>query len=91
MKVLKRGIMPDGTEIQIEDWNETYSFLSYGSTIGAYPKNRYGETFRTSRDFENDKATEKVFEELINGTKTLRDLEFVIHSGGRILSYITQL
>lgn len=40
MKVLQKDIMPDGTEIQLEDWSEhnseKYPNL-YGLTIGAYP------------------------------------------------------
>ncbi len=33
MKVLEKGIMLDGTVIQIEEWNENYSFMPYGSTL----------------------------------------------------------
>ena len=40
MKVIKTSIMPNGTEIQLEDWSEhnstEYPNL-YGFTIGAYP------------------------------------------------------
>lgn len=40
MKVLEKAIMPNGTEIQLEDWSENntkeYPDL-YGLTIGAYP------------------------------------------------------
>lgn len=58
MKVIDKSVMPDGTEIQLEDWSEhnsaEYPDL-YGFTIGAYPiaKNtgryrwvRGGERFR---------------------------------------------
>ena len=58
MKVLEKATMPNGTEIQLEDWSEhntdKYPNL-YGLTIGAYPvtknsgKNGWvkgGQTFR---------------------------------------------
>ena len=48
MKVLQREQMPDGTNIVREEWSENYSFEAYGSMIAAYPRNRYGETFRLS-------------------------------------------
>jgi VCBS repeat-containing protein len=60
MKVLERSKLPDGTDIQLEDWHEnnTPEFPDlYGFTIGAYPiaKNtgkwkiiRGGEKFRLS-------------------------------------------
>lgn len=60
MKVIERAVMPNGTEIQLEDWRENntkkYPDL-YGLTIGAYPiakntgKHRWiesGNTFRLS-------------------------------------------
>ena len=60
MKVIERTTMPNGTEIQLEDWSNknTEQFPDlYGLTIGAYPiaKNtgkygwiRSGEKFRIS-------------------------------------------
>lgn len=40
MKILEKGTMPNGTEIQLEDWSEhntaEYPDL-HGMTIGAYP------------------------------------------------------
>lgn len=58
MQVIERAVMPDGTEIQLEDWSEhnseDYPNL-YGLQIGAYPiakntgKYRWvegGQTFR---------------------------------------------
>jgi hypothetical protein len=48
MKVIEREAMPDGTEIQLEDWHEhntsEYPTL-YGYEIGAYP-----EAQRTSKE-----------------------------------------
>ena len=58
MKIIERATMPDGTEIQLEDWSDknTEQFPDlYGLTIGTYPiaKNtgkygwvRSGEPFR---------------------------------------------
>lgn len=41
MKVIEQAVMPNGTEIQLEDWRENntreYPDL-YGLSIGAYPK-----------------------------------------------------
>lgn len=38
MKVLNRGIMPDKTKIQLEDWSEDYpSFHAKSDVIAAYP------------------------------------------------------
>ncbi len=41
MKVIERAVMPNGTQIQLEDWSEhnsaEYPDL-YGLTIGAYPE-----------------------------------------------------
>lgn len=60
MKIIERAIMPDGTNILLEDWSDknTEQFPDlYGLTIGAYPiaKNtgkygwiRSGEEFRLS-------------------------------------------
>jgi hypothetical protein len=40
MKILKKATMPNGTEIQLEDWSDTNTAECpdlYGLTIGAYP------------------------------------------------------
>lgn len=62
MKVLQKGIMPNGTVIQIEEWNENYSFMPYGGTIASYPKSKVShegsfapkgnETYRFQFDFK---------------------------------------
>lgn len=91
MKILEKGIIPDGTKIQIEEWNEDYSFMSYGSTIGAYPTSQVncggtwspkrGETFRFQLDFNSNNEAKKAYMELLNGNKTLKDYrnEFTGH------------
>lgn len=58
MKVIEKATMPDGTQIQLEDWSEhnteQYPNL-YGLTIGAYPiakntgKYRWVESGRSFR------------------------------------------
>lgn len=85
MIILQKGRMPDGTAIQIEDWSKSYSFYEYGSTIGAYPVSkmgydgqfspRKGRTWRMQYDFQNEAEARKIFSELIEGTKTLKDIE----------------
>lgn len=91
MKVLKRDVMPDGTNIQIEDWHESYSCFASGGTIAAYPKNRYGETFRASRDFENNAEAENAFKALTEGTKTLKEFNFMTLSNGDKVPYETKI
>lgn len=83
MKVLRRGTMPDGTDIQIEDWNETYQFMPYGRTIAAYPISKYtlpggfapkaGERYRFSFDFSSNGEAMQVFDALVSGERTLGD------------------
>ena len=36
MKILEKATTPDGIDIQIEDWSDTYSFMNILS-IGVYP------------------------------------------------------
>lgn len=83
MKVVKKGIMPDNTPIQIENWNEDYDFFPQSSTIAAYKKSkatldgRYApkakKLYRFEFDFKNAAETEIVFHALLNGEKTLPD------------------
>ena len=85
MMILKKGKMKDGTAIQIEDWSQDYKFMAYGSIIGAYPiskmsyarqfEPRKGEITRMQYDFATNEDAEKVFNELIEGSKTLKDIE----------------
>jgi hypothetical protein len=83
MKVLQTGIMPDGTKIQIEEWNENYSFMPYSSTIASYPKSKVShegtyapkqnKIYRFQFDFKSEEETKNVFNELLAGTKQLID------------------
>ncbi|GIN22618.1 hypothetical protein [Siminovitchia fordii] len=79
MKILNKGIMPDGANIQIEEWSENYNFKPYGSTLAIYPvskathKGSYapkeGDTYRFSFDFDSHSEAEKAFDDLIKGNK----------------------
>lgn len=83
MKVLKTGTMPNGTPIQIEEWNENYSFLPYGATIASYPKSKSSHngdfspkgnvTYRFSFNFTNNEESEQAFNNLLSGNKELAD------------------
>lgn len=85
MKVLTTGLMPDGTKIQIEEWNENYKFMPYGSTLASYPKSKVShngayspkgnETYRFSFDFKSEEETIKAFNDLLSGAKKLIDFK----------------
>lgn len=85
MKVLEKGIMPDGTVIQIEEWNEDYKFLSYGSTLATYPKSKISlegqfspkanERYRFELKFDSYKETKEAFQNLIEGKIVLSDFK----------------
>lgn len=75
--------MPDGTEIQLEDWSKKYPGV-FGLMIGAYPIAqissqfgwiKYGENFRLSISYYNtNEDISKDFEALTRGEKRLEDL-----------------
>ena len=85
MKVLQTGIMPNGTQIQIEEWNENYSFMPYGSTIASYPKSKVShegtyspkgnQVYRFDFDFKSNEETKEAFTSLVNGSKQLADFK----------------
>lgn len=60
MKILEKFILPDGTEIQLEDWSEhnseEYPDL-YGLTIGAYPEAKNTGKYRWVRGGEKFRLT----------------------------------
>jgi len=90
MKVLETGVMPNGTQIQIEEWHENYSFMPYGSTIASYPKSKMShegafapkgnEMYRFSFNFTSYEETKKVFEQLVTGKKELSELKQFIYN-----------
>jgi hypothetical protein len=83
MKVLKKGITPNGIPIQIEEWQENYSFLPYGGTLVSYPKSKMShegafspkgnEVYRFQFDFKSEEETETAFNDLLTGNKILSD------------------
>ncbi len=92
MVVRKRGVMPDGTQIQIEDWKNDYPNVVKTISIAAYPKAKNtgthqwvkkGETFRLelSREFKTDEFVENLYEKLISGRISLEDLDKHYYNG----------
>lgn len=85
MEVLTVYSMPRGTKIQMEDWSGEFNFMSYASTIGAYPTSQVNgqgqfspkrnKTFRVDLRFENQEEAEVAFHELKNGNKALLDFQ----------------
>lgn len=81
MTILEKGIMKDGTQIQLEDWSEEYPNLK-GKTLAAYPiakrslegsfAPKEGKTFRCCFTFREAVAKE-VFEKLKEGKEELID------------------
>ena len=88
MEVIMRGNMPDGTKIQIEDWNRDFPDLcAKNATIGFYPMctksikkdsslkayPEKGKTFRASFNFSNSEAARVAFVLLYEGKKNIMD------------------
>jgi len=83
MKVLKIGKMPNGTEIQIEEWHENYDFMPYGSTLASYPKSKMSHEgafapkgnmeYRFSFNFASNEEAKTAFENLLNSKTVLSD------------------
>lgn len=101
MEIIERAIMPNGTEIQLEDWSEDFPGVCE-LTIGAYPiaKNtgkykliRGGETFRIAisqnkyQNYTNDDIWAD-FEALKNGKKSLEDLAAHFWNGKKDMWYL---
>lgn len=89
MEVIKKGTMPDGTKIQIENWMGDYPSVYTTYTIAAYPilkqhpPKEHSWLFRKHeriryelmRNWNNNAETEEAFEGLCNGTYSLKDFE----------------
>lgn len=85
MKVLNRGIIKDGTKIQIEDWSEDYSFYNYGCTLASYPESKRsykgqfapkeGQIYRFDFKFNSFEETQKAYNELLEDAKILSDFK----------------
>lgn len=75
--------MPDGTDIQIEDWHEFYEYMPPCDTVAAYPISKAslpgsftpcrGERFRAQFTFPSAEDTMAAYSALKAGTKTLKD------------------
>lgn len=85
MQVIERAKTPNGIDIQIEDWHKDYYFMAEASTVATYPvatKTDYtskleypraNESFRLAIRFNNKEAAKQCFDNLKNGTKTIKD------------------
>lgn len=86
MRIVQKGIMPDGTKIRIEDWSEDCNCWLPCAHIGAYPiaksyRQRHndwlfpklGHTFRLGFDFKDMILAAEAFDALVSGKKQLRD------------------
>lgn len=83
MKILSKCTMPDGTVIQIEEWNKDYSFMPYGNTLASYPKSKANhkgsfepkldKKWRCSFKFDSYSETKNAFENLKSGKSVLSD------------------
>ncbi len=85
MRIIRKSTLNDkyGTHIQIEDWNETYGFIPYASTIAVFPQ-RYVRC-RAEIQFDNAENASECFEKLCKGDLMLSDCDFtVLEPGGKI-------
>ena len=89
MKIIKKGVMPNGTKIQIEDWHDDYPtiFLT-NACVAAYPIAKesrlvpgcfsycyphIGKPFRLDFHFDSAFAAEQAFQALESGEKSFKD------------------
>lgn len=98
MKVIEHTTMPDGTEVQLEDWSHNNTGLTIAAypvaqNSGAYDWARKGEQFcilipqnKYTGYSDNDVRTD--FEALKNGTKTLEDLSTHFWNGEKDMWYL---
>jgi len=84
MKAIKRGTLPDGSTVQVEDWSSDYPELcTYADTVAAYPKStkthegqyapKLGLKLRVSFHFESKSEADEAFEKLVSGEAVLQD------------------
>ena len=90
MKVIRRGKMEDGTDIQIEDWSEDYSFYGYGTHLIAYPQNRFGERFRIEKVCEDNNWANINFDSL-KGIEDLIRFVFTTKCAGRDVPFMEKM
>jgi hypothetical protein len=82
MKVIRRGSLPNGNHLTIEDWSKDYN-RPYGATVVAYDISKVslpgafapkgGEVYRFGFDFATNEEADAAFEELASGRKTPGD------------------
>lgn len=85
MVILSKGTTPNGTHIQIENWNSDYSFMPYGGLLAVYPKSKVSldgqfspkrnRRFRLELSFNTHKEAEKAFKQLLDGDKVITDFK----------------
>ena len=86
MKIVKKSKMPDGTDIQIEDWKNVYSKAKNTSMSGFIERNK---TFRLELSkLENDEQVENIFNELEKGTISLEELSDYFYNGHKDMYYL---
>ena len=89
MNILKKGKTPNNTDIQIEDWSQSYPNLSKKFNIGFYPISKEsiykedkphftpypkrGETFRCAFMFQTLEEATTAFKQLESGAKDFSD------------------
>jgi hypothetical protein len=97
MTIVDKDVMPDGTEIQLEDWRQDYENV-FGYVIGAYPiaKNtgkygwvRGGQEFRLTININGNYDVAKAeYEALVRGEKTLEDMAPYFYDGEKAMWYL---
>jgi hypothetical protein len=84
MKVIERATMPNGTAIQIENWNEDYpNVFASCSTLAAYPISKashkgsfspkHNQKFRAQFDFTSYDEAKQALDSLVSGKNLLAD------------------
>lgn len=74
--ILKKGFTQDDFAIQLEDWSDYLTTCPF--VVGAYPKGNWNKRFRSWCNFASMEEAQCCFEELLAGTKTVFDFDFVV-------------
>lgn len=88
MKILEKSAMPNGTEIQLEDWDGKLSIGAYPTAKNGYGFVKYGDVFRLTISenhyigYKNDDVRTD-FEKLKSGEKQLEEMERLFWNGKR--------
>lgn len=84
MKAIRRGTLPDGATVQVEDWSTDYPEIrTYGDTLAAYPKSKathegqyapkLGRVIRVAFQFDSECEANEAFDKLVHGEAVLQD------------------